>query len=133
MHPTMIRAFVCETKAWECNITPVGGSWPNRSDHATSGETLASRRIALLVGLSACGTRFLSSRAKNPVVEDYLSASMFDKAKYGTLSTTAGRRIVLVHMESGKFCAEPPPDAAENVSSSIAAALSASLPSLGNT
>jgi hypothetical protein len=51
----------------------------------------------------------------------------------GVLSVTAARRMALVRLEGlnrGKFCAEPPPDVSENVSTTLDSALKAKLANL---
>ena len=42
----------------------------------------------------------------------------------GTLATIAQRRLALIRFEDGKFCAEPPPDAVDNLSATLSAAFS---------
>jgi len=71
------------------------------------------------------------------VITDNLGPS-FGQTIASTLATTADRRIVLVRTrataggvgKAGHFCAEPPPDAAENIASKVAAALEASVKTL---
>jgi hypothetical protein len=51
----------------------------------------------------------------------------------GVLSVTAARRMALVSLEGknkGNFCAEPPPDVSDNVSTSLNAAIKAKLAEL---
>src|SRR5262245_1684585 len=82
---------------------------------------------ASVLPLAGCGNRLFANRNTNPSLKDYISTRT-GTALYGILSTTAGRRVVLIDLKTEHFCSEPPPDAAENVSSSVAAALSASIP-----
>jgi len=42
------------------------------------------------------------------VIEEKLNSSIFSPADVGTLSLTPERRVVLVHFENGRFCAEAP-------------------------
>jgi len=79
---------------------------------------------------SGCGDRLFSDRATNPVVEDYVSRHIL-KPDYGTLSTSAGRRTILVEFPntrspSARLCAEPPPDAIESYANALAVAARAS-------
>ena len=58
------------------------------------------------------------------VVEDNIEDAV------GTLSLNAQRRTVIVALDGenrGKFCAEPPPDVAESVTTSLEAALKATI------
>lgn len=75
--------------------------------------------VALVQGCSA----FTPPKLK-PVIEDRISEH--DEKTVGVLATTPERRIVLVKMPEQLFCAEPSPDAADNVSHAISAALEAS-------
>mgnify|MGYP001565405327 CR=1 FL=1 len=79
--------------------------------------------LVILLGLSACGTRFFSSRIENPVLEDYIGTG--PTREIGTLATRAGHRVNITRMADGKeisenkwqrgeFCMEPLPDAMEN-------------------
>ncbi|GKS70206.1 hypothetical protein W03_22100 [Nitrosomonas sp. PY1] len=74
------------------------------------------------------GCAFFSPPQSVPVIEDKVGrdiANPNDK-RIGTLATVAQRRLAIVKYEDGKFCAEPPPDAADNIASSLSAALSGS-------
>lgn len=67
-----------------------------------------------------------------PVIEDRISehykfSSNESRKTVGILATTPERRMVLVKMPEELFCAEPSPDAADNVSQAISAALEASV------
>lgn len=62
----------------------------------------------------------------DPVIENSIGKKGDDgkSHKVGTIATVAQRRLAIVKYDDGKFCAEPPPDAVDNVSSAIAAAAS---------
>lgn len=71
---------------------------------------------ALLVLLNGCGA-FSPPKAK-PVIEDTIEGG--NSNRVGVLATTPERRVVIVKMPQNLFCAEPPADAAENVSAALA-------------
>jgi hypothetical protein len=52
-----------------------------------------------------------------------MSAKTYGTINIGTLATTAERRVVIINHDTNGFCAEPPADAADNLTSSFAAAL----------
>lgn len=73
------------------------------------------------------GCAYFTPPQSFPVIEDKVGrdkANLNDK-RIGTLATVAQRRLAIIKFEDGKFCAEPPPDAADNISSTLSAALSA--------
>ena len=70
--------------------------------------------IAACSALTACSV-FTPPKEK-PIIEDKVGD------RIGTLATTAERRVVLVDLQHGSFCAEAAPDVAESVNSSIRAA-----------
>jgi hypothetical protein len=79
-----------------------------------------------LVVLSGCA--LVGSRKENPVIEDRVG--LWGNEPLGTLATTAERRIVLVRLNDGansigRVCAEPPPDAAENIAAQLTTAIEA--------
>lgn len=94
-------------------------------------RTLALKAIVLCLlcaGLSACGLSWIAEPETNPVIEDRVG--LIGRQPVGTLATTAGRRIVLVRIAEndprlGQFCAEPPPDAAENIANQLTLAVEA--------
>jgi hypothetical protein len=59
-----------------------------------------------------------TSPKEQPVIEDR-AHNWFGIGKVGVLSTTAERREVIFKFPDNKFCAEPPPDVAEALSSSL--------------
>lgn len=87
-----------------------------------------------LPGLSGCGAGWLTSREKNPVIEDYVGGTVSGKERVGFMATTASHRLVTVRLNTGdggvgrtgEMCPEPPPDVAQALSSSFAAALGGS-------
>lgn len=81
--------------------------------------------LALAIGMFG-GCAHLESDQYKPVVEDKVGSkdvSSTDK-RVGTVATVAQRRLALIRFEDGKFCAEPPPDATDNISSTLSAAVS---------
>jgi hypothetical protein len=63
-----------------------------------------------------------------PVIEDKVGNGNIGgkDRRVGTLATVAQRRLALIRFEDGKFCAEPPPDAVDNISQTLSTALSGS-------
>lgn len=85
----------------------------------------------LIVALSGCGVSSLVEPKTNPIIEDSVGGP-YRNGPVATLATTPERRLLLVDnrrdKESfGNFCAEPPADVAESVSSSFQAALAGNL------
>jgi hypothetical protein len=86
---------------------------------------------AVVVGLTGCGLGLFAEPKTNPVIEDKVGHT--GSWPVGTLAMTAERRVVLVGINPdnketfGRFCSEPPPDAAENISSSLALAVQAAV------
>ncbi len=84
----------------------------------------------LSMGLSACGLSWFSEPKANPIIEDRVGHP--GRQPVGTLATSAERRIVLVRIgeddpKLGQFCAEPPPDAAENIANKLTLAVEATV------
>jgi hypothetical protein len=76
--------------------------------------------MILVAALSGC--TLFTDPLKQPVIEDHTDNGWFSKDKMTVFSTTAARREVIVKFPDNKFCAEPPPDVAESLTSSIAVA-----------
>lgn len=55
---------------------------------------------------------------EQPVIEDH-ATNWFNVQKMGIFSTTAERREVIIKFPDNKFCAEPPPDVAESLVTSL--------------
>lgn len=72
--------------------------------------------VLAIANLSGCA--LMTSPKEQPVIEDHIN-NWFDREKIGVLSTTAERREVIFKMPTNQFCAEPPPDVAESLSSSL--------------
>lgn len=72
--------------------------------------------IVLVVALPGCA--LVSSPKEQSVIEDH-ATNWFDMDKMTVFSTTAERREVIVKFPDNKFCAEPPPDVAESLASSL--------------
>lgn len=81
--------------------------------------------VALIV-VQGCST-FTQPKA-NPVIEDRVTDAGWGKLKIGVLATTPERRVVIVKMPDNKFCAEPPADAADNLSAALTAVAQAPSP-----
>ena len=76
--------------------------------------------IISLLMLSGCGLNMFAG-SKAPMVIDTV------ENRVGTVSVTADRRVVLIRLQensasaAGRFCAEPPLDADQNITSALAA------------
>ncbi|MCZ6801288.1 MAG: hypothetical protein O7F12_12455 [Nitrospirae bacterium] len=80
--------------------------------------------VFLAFNLTACGTTWFANPVTNPVIED--KVGKWGEEVVGTLAVKADRRIVLVKLQpDSQFCAEPPPDVAENITKELALALEA--------
>ena len=82
--------------------------------------------ICFATFLTGCSSS-MNSFFNRAVVEDNVHGAV------GVISVTAARRMALVRLEGenrGKFCAEPPPDVSENVSTTLDAAIKAKLAEL---
>jgi hypothetical protein len=86
-------------------------------------KVLIATVTVVLCLLSGC-TMFTSPKEK-PVIEDRTN-NWFNMAKMSVFSTTAERRDVIVKLPENKFCAEPPPDVAESLLSSLSVLAKAS-------
>lgn len=86
----------------------------------------------LLLASSGCGLSMFAGQ-KSPVIEDNVSKQV------GTLAITTDRRVVLVRLQgdtnsgAGRFCAEPPPDAGQNITNALAALLDVSAEKIDTT
>ncbi|MCB9958485.1 MAG: hypothetical protein H6843_07790 [Rhodospirillaceae bacterium] len=91
--------------------------------------------LCTALALSGCGYSMFTSRETNPIVEDYLGGFISGQERVGFMGTTATHRLVTVRLNTGPtgvgrtgmLCPEPPPDVAQAVASSFAAALSGSV------
>jgi len=82
--------------------------------------------VLSFMSLSACGTTWFANPATNPVIEDRVG--LWGQEVVGTLAVKADRRIIVVKMDpESQFCAEPPPDVAENITKELALALEAQI------
>ena len=89
------------------------------------------KRLSLFLTISGIvmvmigtGCTFFTPPKDRPVIEDQVGRPFNEKI--GTLATDATRRAVIVDLKTREFCAEAPPDVAENVTSQFALALEAS-------
>jgi len=74
--------------------------------------------LILLVAALSSGCALFTSPKEQPVIENH-SNNWLNNKKMGLLSTTAERREVLIKYPENKFCAEPSPDVAESLVSSL--------------
>ena len=84
------------------------------------------RLVALGITVVMLGGCSVFNPSSVPVVEDKVGNKDIggkDK-RIGTLATVAQRRLALIRFEDGKFCAEPPPDAVDNISQTLSTVLS---------
>lgn len=72
--------------------------------------------VFLIVTLPGCAMFY--SPKEQPVVEDHIQ-NWLNIEKVGVLSTTAERREVIFKFPDNQFCAEPPPDVAETLASTL--------------
>lgn len=79
------------------------------------------------------GCAYLGPQSYKHVIEDKTGVENPSQTdgRIGTFALVAERRMVLVKFSDGRFCAEPPPDAVDNLSASLSAALSADTKSVG--
>lgn len=84
--------------------------------------------ILILTSLFGCSTT-AGTFFNRPVVEDQLIADYPKKGsqEIGTLAVTSDRRVIIGNLRNGKFCAEPPPETADSITSAISTALSAKI------
>lgn len=73
--------------------------------------------IILVATLSGCA--LFGSPKEHPIIEDHANEGWFGSKKVNVFSATAERRVVIVKFPDNKFCAEPPPDVAESLVSSL--------------
>ena len=85
-------------------------------------------RTLLFLGtiLSLAGCTYFTNPKEIPVIEDRLGREG-DGRLYGTLAITPERRVIFANFTTKRFCAEPPPDVAENITSSLSAAMQAAV------
>lgn len=84
--------------------------------------------ILMSLTFHGCGLDLFTS-SESPLVEDNIGN--WPLHQVGTLGVTADRRIVIVRLHNdsagaGRFCAEPPPDAGQNVASALTTLLNVS-------
>lgn len=80
--------------------------------------------ITSAVSINGCGLSWLSSRATNPVIQDYaVPETWMNKRPTNVFATTSSYRLAIIAERDKKqlICAEPPPDVAEAFASAIAA------------
>ena len=77
--------------------------------------------------VTACGAPWFTDQTNQPILQHEMKSS--ENVVLGTLATTAQRRTILVSLNRenpARFCAEPSPDAAENIASNLSLLLEAS-------
>lgn len=82
--------------------------------------------LLISYGLTGCAES-INAFYNRDVIEDTLINEDNAEMALGTLSVTAQRRIIVANMISGNFCAEPPPEAADTITTAIATALQANI------
>jgi|SaaInl8_200m_RNA_FD_contig_101_166403_length_4234_multi_3_in_0_out_0_2 paraquat-inducible protein B len=70
--------------------------------------------IIVLLFFVIVGCTHFTRPKDQPIIEDKVGITGSEMV--GTLATTADRRTLIVELKNGKFCAEPSPDAMEQVS-----------------
>ncbi len=83
--------------------------------------------VLMIPVLSACGAAWFTDQNNQPILQHEMKNS--ENVVLGTLATTAQRRTILVALNNEnpvRFCAEPSPDAAENIASNLSVLLEAS-------
>ncbi len=88
---------------------------------------IASFVCLMVFALSLAGCGLTKPSKMQPTILQPIEVN--DKTVGASVATTVERRIFYVNLhgdKTGKFCAEPPPDAAESIASSFAAAINAS-------
>lgn len=73
--------------------------------------------MILVATLSGCA--LFGSPKEHPIIEDHANEGWFGSKKVNVFSATAERRVVIVKFPDNRFCAEPPPDVAESLVSSL--------------
>lgn len=81
--------------------------------------------VCFMLFMTGCAST-IESFYNRQVVEDVM-ASDDDRQEIGTLAVTAQRRLIVGNLKTGSFCSEPPPEAADSISTAIAAALKANI------
>ncbi len=84
--------------------------------------------IACLIVLSLAGCGWFIPKMQ-PSILQTIKADSDNNSVAASVATTVERRVFYVNLYGdmkGKFCAEPPPDAAENIASTLVAAANAS-------
>ncbi|WP_045406602.1 hypothetical protein [Vibrio jasicida] len=76
-------------------------------------------------GLMGCSST-LDSFYNRDVIEDSMKGN---DTQISALSVTSSRRVIIANMDSGHFCAEPPPETTDNVKAIVEAALEAKVQS----
>lgn len=69
--------------------------------------------IIIILSLSVVGCTYFTRPKDQPIIEDKIGINGSEVV--GTLATTADRRTLIVEFKNGRFCAEPSPDAMEQV------------------
>src|SRR5262245_61017941 len=65
------------------------------------------------------GCTFFTPPKAKPVIEERSADWGWPEKKVGVFATTPERRVVVFKWPENKFCAEPPADAADNISSAL--------------
>lgn len=82
--------------------------------------------ITVTTIMTGCAST-IESFYNRQVVEDTLVTADTKEKQLGTLAVTAQRRIIVANLKTGNFCSEPPPEAADSITTALAAALKANI------
>lgn len=100
-----------------------------------SSQFFKSTVIGLAALLTAgCGSSWFSQRDEDPIVKDLIRKGVITENVGATLGTRSERRLAFFNMTNNqlKICAEPSPDATEEVARKLAAAMSAQVQGSGS-
>jgi len=87
--------------------------------------------VLILLPTVLFGCSYFTKPLENPLINDYQKSEFWTgKRSYGSSSLTASRRMILFKLQKDDFqriCAEPPPTAADELSRTLQAAITASV------
>jgi hypothetical protein len=90
----------------------------------TIGGAMMKIAIVGTLSLPSLACQLFVPPQEHPVLDDRVTGET-GKPSYVQFATTPERRVVLMNVDNNRVCAEPSPDAAENISYNLSAALSA--------
>jgi hypothetical protein len=92
--------------------------------NATINTGMMKIAIVAILSLASLACTMFVPPQEHPVLDDRVTGET-GKPTYVQFATTPERRVVLMNVDNNRVCAEPSPDAAENLSYNLSAALSA--------